>query len=313
MNRRNPLAFLGRQGARAVALSLVLGCIPNPLGPLFRTILPETIFILLVVAFLRVDPDRALHHAKRPTLILLITAWVMLVTPLATGYAVGALGVAPGLALALILMAAAPPVMSAPAFAYLLGLDGALSLALLVACMLATPLTAPFMAALSLPEALPLTATALAGRLFLLLAGSAGVAIVLRWLAGKSRIAGARDELDGLNVVMLFVFAVALMDGMPAQIAASPGLVFGLVLLSFGVSLALIGLTMLVSRPLPRGEALALSLGAGTRNMGLMLAALDGRVPELTFMYFALAQVPIYLLPLFLQPLAARLQPPAPS
>jgi BASS family bile acid:Na+ symporter len=41
--------------------------------------------------------------------------------------------------------------------------------------------------------------------------------------------------------------------------------------------------------------------------MGLMLAAAAGAVPELVWLYIALAQFPIYLLPLPLRPLVRRL------
>ena len=36
--------------------------------------------------------------------------------------------------------------------------------------------------------------------------------------------------------------------------------------------------------------------------MGLMLAAMGGTLPDLTWLYMGLAQFPIYLLPLLLQP-----------
>jgi BASS family bile acid:Na+ symporter len=38
--------------------------------------------------------------------------------------------------------------------------------------------------------------------------------------------------------------------------------------------------------------------------MGLMLAAAGSTVPDLTWLYFAIAQFPIYLLPQMLKPLA---------
>ncbi|HTH35573.1 MAG TPA: Na+-dependent transporter, partial [Xanthobacteraceae bacterium] len=40
------------------------------------------------------------------------------------------------------------------------------------------------------------------------------------------------------------------------------------------------------------------------RNMGLMLAATGGALPDFTWIYFALAQFPVYLSPLLLAPLA---------
>ena len=43
------------------------------------------------------------------------------------------------------------------------------------------------------------------------------------------------------------------------------------------------------------------------RNMGLMLAATDGALPGLTWLYFALCQFPIYLSPQLLKPIARKL------
>ena len=60
-----------------------------------------------------------------------------------------------------------------------------------------------------------------------------------------------------------------------------------------------------------RERAFALALMASQRNMGLMLAATSGALPDLTWLYFAIAQFPIYLLPAMLQPLARKLAPAA--
>jgi BASS family bile acid:Na+ symporter len=43
------------------------------------------------------------------------------------------------------------------------------------------------------------------------------------------------------------------------------------------------------------------------RNMGLMVAATDGILPGLTWLYFAMSQFPIYLAPQLLKPIATRL------
>jgi BASS family bile acid:Na+ symporter len=43
---------------------------------------------------------------------------------------------------------------------------------------------------------------------------------------------------------------------------------------------------------------------AGNRNMGLMLAATGFAVSDVAWLYFAVAQFPIYLLPHFMRPLA---------
>jgi hypothetical protein len=46
---------------------------------------------------------------------------------------------------------------------------------------------------------------------------------------------------------------------------------------------------------------------ASQRNVGLMLAASGGALPDLTWLYFAFSYLPIYVSPLLLQPLARRM------
>jgi BASS family bile acid:Na+ symporter len=48
-------------------------------------------------------------------------------------------------------------------------------------------------------------------------------------------------------------------------------------------------------------------------NMGLMLAATGGVLPDVTWLYFALSQFPIYLSPLLLKSLVRRLLAVAPT
>ena len=140
-----------------------------------------------------------------------------------------------------------------------------------------------------------------------MLAGAAIVAWLVRRIAGQKWIDAQMERIDGLSVIALFVFAVALMDGVLYSIINEPLKVLGLTALSFGLSLGLAALTALVFARLGMGQALALGLAAGNRNMGLMLAAAGTAVPELTWLYFAIAQFPIYLMPAMLKPLARRL------
>jgi len=77
--------------------------------------------------------------------------------------------------------------------------------------------------------------------------------------------------------------------------------------LAFALALAMIALTALVFLRAGPARALAIGLIAGNRNMGLMLAATGFAIPDLAWLYFALVQFPIYLLPHLLKPLARRL------
>ena len=66
-------------------------------------------------------------------------------------------------------------------------------------------------------------------------------------------------------------------------------------------------LTVLVFWRAGRNAALTLALAAGLRNLGVMLAAAGGQVPQLTWLYVAMAQFPVYLLPHLIKPVLARL------
>jgi BASS family bile acid:Na+ symporter len=215
----------------------------------------------------------------------------------------------PGLYVAMILQAAAPPVISAPTLAALMGLDAALSLATLVVCTALTPLTAPIFATLFVGPSMAISPVALGGKLLALLAGAAIVAALVRRFGGREWVVRQSERIDGLSVISLFFFAVALMDGVLVAILSEPLKMLGLTVLSFALSLGLAALTAFVFARLGAGQALALGLAAGNRNMGLMLAAAGTAVPDLTWLYFAVAQFPIYLMPAMLKPLARRVAP----
>ena len=105
----------------------------------------------------------------------------------------------------------------------------------------------------------------------------------------------------------MFSFAVAAMDGVTGHFRADPLLVVELTALAFALALGMIAITTLVFWRVGRARALAIGLIAGNRNIGLMLAATGFVVPDVAWLYFALAQFPIYLLPHLLKPLARRL------
>src|SRR4051795_9280116 len=230
------LTWLGRQGTRAVAASIFIGIMVPPLAALLKPAFAYALFVLLCLAFLRVDPAEVRAHFARPLAVGAAAAWMMLGTPLLIGLSLLALGMSerlPGLYVAMILQAAAPPVISAPTLAALMGLDAALSLATLVVCTAVTPFTAPLFAVLFVGPAMAISPVALGTKLLALLAGAALVAWLVRRFAGKAWVARQSERIDGLSVVALFFFAVALMDGVLASIINEPFKVLGLTLLSF--------------------------------------------------------------------------------
>lgn len=304
------LAWLGRHGTVAVAISMFVGIAVPPLGALLRPYFPETVIGLLVLAFLRVDPAGLLAQLSRPALLAATASWTMLAVPFLVGLSLwggGLVDASPALLLALVLHAVAPPTFSSPALAALIGLNAAISLALLIVCIVATPLTAPTFVGLFAGGAVALSPVALGVRLALILLGAAAAAWAIRAIAGRAWVERQSQRIDGLNVIALFGFAIALMGNVLENTLAEPLLVLGLIALATALSLGLSALTALIFIRSGRETAFALGHAAGSRNMGLMLAASAGQVPELVWLYVALAQFPIYLLPLLYKPMARRL------
>lgn len=303
------LALAGRHGTLLAAASIFVGLAVPPLSAAVKPYLGEAIIVMLTLAFLRVDPTDLRRHMTRPGLIAASTVWVMLIVPAALGTLFLSLGIdkrMPGLYFMLVLQMSAPGLMSSPALAALLGLDVALTLASLIVSSAITPLTASMFTHIFLGTALidPLT---FGLKLFLIIAGSAAAAVVIRRLAGRGFIDAQRERIDGLSVIAMSSFAIAAMDGVVDHFIADPLLVIGLVALAFALSLGMIALTALIFLRAGRARALAIGLIAGNRNIGLMLAATGFAVPDVAWLYFAVVQFPIYLLPHLLKPLARRL------
>ena len=304
------LAWLGRCGTTAVAVSILLGIVLPPLGALVRPFFPETVFLLLCLAFLRVDPGALRAQFAKPWLLIAAAVWIMLIVPVLVGLCLNALDLfdrSPGLLLALMLNVVAPPIFASPALAVLMGLNAAVTLALLLACVAATPFLAPALVAVFVGPAVTFSPVELGLRLVLMLAGAACAGIAIRAIAGKPWVERQTERIDGLNVVVLFLFAVALMGDVAANTIAHPLFVLGLLGLSTAVTFGLSGLTLLIFARTGLHTALPVAHSAGSRNTGLMLAAAAGAVPELVWLYVALLQIPIYALPLIIKPLLRRL------
>ncbi len=305
------LAWLGRQGTRAIAALVFIGIAIPPLGALLKPYVTEAVFVLLVISFMRVDIAAMRGYLARPALVIGATLWSTIAVPLLFGIGGVASGLdtsAPDLFLGLMLQAVASPMMASPALVALMGLDATLVLITLVTSTALVPLSAPLFAYLFFGNALTLSPLALGLKLFGILAGAILAATVIRRLAGADAIARHKHAIDGFNILVLLVFVSAVMGTVAASFWAQPLHVLLLTVFAFVVFAVLLGVTTLVFRKAGRERALALGLMASQRNMGLMLAGTDGVLPGLTWLYFALAQFPIYLSPQLLKPLVRRLR-----
>lgn len=310
MPLKSSLEWLGRQGTKTAAASILIGLAIPPLAAALRPAFTPAIFLLLVFAFLRVDPAELRARFAAPGLVALASAGIMIVLPVLFGLAlpytgIGALG--PGVALGLMMYMAAPPIMASTAFAALLKLDTALTLALLIVCMVATPLLAPIIVSYFAGEMLAIDAAKLALRLLGIVGAAMIAAQLLRFLLGNEKITANKGTVDGINVLLLLFFGITSMDGVTALALREPLLVAALTGITLALALGTYLLTVLLFWRQGLKQSLALGFSAAHRNMGVMIAAAGSGLPELTWIYFAVAQFPIFLLPMLSAPVVHRL------
>lgn len=307
---RAALAWIGRQGTRALAVSVFCGLALPQLAAYVKPYLGETVFVLLLFSYLRTDPAAFIRYVRAPKLTIIAALWVMVVVPLLFGVAYTLSGLRegmPALYTILILQIATTPITSSAAFAALMGLDVAFSLVTLIVTNAMSPITTVAFGYLFLGASLfsPLD---LGIKLFLFFALSGAIAYAIRRIAGEEWLERQKEPLDGLNVIAVFIFAIAAMESVPRNVMADPLFALELFVLVILVSCALIGLSVLIFLRSGLDRSVPVALLSAFRNIGLVMATLGSSLPDLAWFYFAMAQFPIYLLPALLQPLARRLR-----
>jgi BASS family bile acid:Na+ symporter len=303
------LAFLGRHATTCMALGVLAGIALPDVAARLKPLLVPTLLIPLTLALLRLDWTTIPAYRARLPLLAALVAGLLAGTPILVWLAtapLAQLGLPDGLRAALVLMGASSPIVSSVALALILRADAALAAVGVLATTALVPLTLPVMAAMLLGVTVSIDLPTFVLRL----AGLVGAAFVAAWLVrrlmGADRIARSATLLDGLTVINLVIFAIAIMDGVDAFARERPGYVATAVAAAFASNLLLQGAGYGLARHLPRPERLTVALMAGNRNMGLVLVALQGQAAFEVTAFFAIAQVPMYVLPALLRRLYAR-------
>lgn len=308
------LALIGRYGTQGFVISIIAGLSLPQLAAAARPFLAVTIFVFVAVTFARIDLTALAAILRRPLPLLLSLAWLTL-APIMMIMAIFAVfgreNLDPGLVLGLAILAAAPPIMSSPAVAMLLGLAPTMLMAGVLVTTAAAPFFSPFAAEIVAGAAVPLDIPILVKRMFLIIGGAIFAAAAIRLILGERQIREHKASFDGVGVVMYFVFAIAAMDGVLAAAIETPLRVAAYLSIAFGISIAGLVGTMLILRPVSPSDRFVLGYATGQRNMGLLIAALGAATPDTTFLFFALAQFPIYLMPQMIKPFSRRFVVPA--
>ncbi|MGH1361411.1 MAG: hypothetical protein ACRBC3_21830 [Burkholderiaceae bacterium] len=299
------LEWLGRRASFALPIAVFVGLALPPLANLMGPLLTAAVIGTLTSVVIRLDWSRLSDAVFAPRLPILILSWQLLASPLLLWWLAGLLGLPPALMIVVVLQAAAPPIGSVAAFALFIGLDATRAMVCTVVTTIALPVTLTMLVGLLLPEAgINIDPWRFFGWVSLVVATPFVVGALVRKVVGLQALNRNDDLLAGVNVILLAIFAIALMDGVTARILQQPAQMaqlFGLGCLATG-ALHLLGFILFRSAGIE--TALTAALISGNRNMGLILVVTAGSAGEVFALYVGMAQIPMYFAPLIVGRLA---------
>lgn len=307
---RIALEFVGRHATIAYGLSVLLGLSLPQLASALRPFIPISIFVFIVLSFARANlPGLKLVFA-RPGRLAAGLALSTVLPPLAGWLLIAILpDLDPALRLGIALMAAAPPLMASPVFAAVIGLENSFALTILVIGMAITPITSPAFASFLAGADVPISPLALAQRLAIFIGGGMLAGLIFRRVVGYARIVSWKNQLDGIGVLMFFLFAIAAMDGVIDATLRAPLWILGMLGISILYQALGFAAGYVTAWTFGFNDRFSLAISTGLRNMGMLMAPIFSLVPQPTFLYFALAQIPIYFAPMILSALKRWLEP----
>ena len=302
----NFLEFLGRHATVFMASSVFVALILPGLASALNPLLTPAIWGLLFLAMVRLNWLSVKLSIGRWRVSSIALLWILIGSPTLIWSCVMHLDVAPGIAIAMVLMASSAPLNSVPAMVMMMGLNGALALVVMIGATFLLPITMPIIAFEFMNVRLDMSAWEMAGRLTAILVSALGVSILCRQYVGTKRITTWETKSNGVVVILMAVFAIAIMDGVTALLIEDPIRILMIILLSFAANalLQLIGFGLFKSIGLR--DAITLGFASGSRNMGIILAVLPASSDPDIMLYFALAQFPMYVYPVLLKPLVGK-------
>lgn len=302
----NALAWVGRHATAALAIGVVLGLIVPGSSDLLPPFLPALIFAFTTASFLKVDLAPFRRMVRRPALPFFLMAWVLVISPLAVGLTLIQLPLNRDLLLALIVWAVSPPMTAAIVFSAILRLDVSLAAGGCLAGMLIVPFTGPLLS-LSLVD-LPINLDPFHSvfRVLVFVSSSALFALLIRARIGARKLAEIDSELSGLTVIILLLYAMAIMSDVRSAVLIDPLAAAYYVTVAYAANFGVQLLTGILFVFSGAKFAATSALLAGNRNMGVLYANMGSLVtPELK-LFFAAIHIPIYTSPYFLKPLYSK-------
>jgi BASS family bile acid:Na+ symporter len=297
------LQYLGRRAALVMALGVFIGLALPQLAAVAKPLLAPTVICMLTLAMTRTDASSLGQTSRRFGTHLVAIAWLLVATPCLFYLVLTWLEVPSDLAVPLLIWSGSPPLVTVPVIALIIGLDAAAALFLMVICTFAFPFILPGLLFWLIGIEVDLGAGALTLRLALMIAGCAIAATVLRRKLGPTFLREKSAIIDGVAVLLMLIFAVSVMDGVRDWLERDPGTVLLYTAAAFAASIALQVAGGLLFFWTGRQNQLSVALCSGNRNMALFMAAAGPALGPEAFLFFAVVQFPIYILPALQKPI----------
>lgn len=299
------LAVLLRLCARHGRLILVAGLIAGVALPGFAAALkqwlPEMVAALLFIAALRIGPRQAAGSLSDIRTSLVVLGLYQLALPCALAFAFAIAGITAPLAVALILMSAAPSIAGSPNLTLLAGGDPAPALRLMILGTAILPLTVIPVFWLSPVLSDPGDIVTASGRLMALIAIAAVAAFALRRAFLRDPSLQTLQAIDGLSALSMAIVVVGLMSAIGPALRENPADLAVTLMFAFAANFGLqIAARFGLRKFSPASELPAKSIVAGNRNIALFLAALPAATTDPVLLFIGCYQVPMYLTPLLL-------------
>lgn len=294
--------LIRRNGLPLIAAGAVAGIALPGLAAVTRPWLVLISISVMLLALLRVEPAAFGDVLRRPLVAILILVWVTLAVPLLVwaGLAPVLPSDSPFLAAA-VLIAATPSIMSAAAFAILLGADAALLTVVALPSNALAPAWLPLVASV-MGVGTQVDPVSMAQRLAVLVGSSfAGAALVAK-LAGRPALRRVAPAIDAWLVLLIALSAIPCMDGVGPALVARPAAFAGMFAFALGLNLVLQCVGYLVFRGTAGAAALSAGLVTGSRNMVLLLAALGSPGDSDLGLIIAAAQLTLFIMPALVAP-----------
>lgn len=307
--------MIARHAQWVLIAGLVGGIAVPAAAGVLRPHIPLMVAVILFVSALRIEVSALRVTRQQALRDVAVVLALQLVTPLIVYVLLTALPVPELWRDILTVVYAGASISGAPAFAMLMGLDGARAMRLLIIGTTLMPVTS-FPVFSLLPNVATETSLWLVSLKLLGLISIAGIAaLLLRRPATAALGEQAPQILNGLNTLALAIFVLALMDAIQPVLLADPLRVLWVLMISCVANLGaqILHATIITLRARSKGKfptasELTPAIPSGNRNMALFLAALPVSVTAPWLLFIGCFQVPMYLTPLVMRPLLRWLQ-----